>query len=319
MRWLVSAMLGVLACVALSVSAADAQPALSAELLRTAAITPADLPGTFKTTLDDVNPDGPRMTRQLTRDAPDLQSVIVGFVRSGGASPTRFIELLTENYRTTSLGRDLGYGPIRPVEGYGPNAVRSPMFGVSGGRAYAGVIVSWNDGPILAQVTVFFSGTNAEAGAIALTQYPEIQRDKLARVLREASTALPMASVPPATEAPPAAAVNCIDFASQEDAQAFFDADPSDPAGLDADRDDIACEEDDRATAGPPPAPPISRAAPLTRTACPPSHPIKGNASSSGELIYHVPGGASYAQTQPEECFATEADAQAAGYRAARR
>ena len=69
----------------------------------------------------------------------------------------------------------------------------------------------------------------------------------------------------------------------------------------------------------PPAAPPVApvpggRAAPQG-TSCPPSHPIKGNRNS---MIYHVPSSRSYAATKPEECFATEADAIAAGYRAPR-
>lgn len=51
---------------------------------------------------------------------------------------------------------------------------------------------------------------------------------------------------------------------------------------------------------------------------CPASHPIKGNKSSMGALIYHTPASASYDRTRPEACFATEADAEAAGYRAPR-
>ena len=44
-------------------------------------------------------------------------------------------------------------------------------------------------------------------------------------------------------QAGPAAALNCSDFAYQEDAQAFLDADPTDPEGLDGnDNDGIACE-----------------------------------------------------------------------------
>ena len=46
---------------------------------------------------------------------------------------------------------------------------------------------------------------------------------------------------------PPALAqggdLDCADFASQEEAQAELEADPSDPNGLDADSDGIACEE----------------------------------------------------------------------------
>ena len=37
--------------------------------------------------------------------------------------------------------------------------------------------------------------------------------------------------------------LDCADFASQAEAQAVLDADPSDPNGLDADNDGIACEE----------------------------------------------------------------------------
>lgn len=46
---------------------------------------------------------------------------------------------------------------------------------------------------------------------------------------------------------------------------------------------------------------------------------VKGNRSSSGEWIYHVPGGQYYAITIAEECFATEAQAVAAGYRKSKR
>lgn len=62
-------------------------------------------------------------------------------------------------------------------------------------------------------------------------------------------------------------------------------------------------------------APVSGRVAPQGRD-CPATHPIKGNASS---MIYHVPGGAFYTRTVPEDCFATAADAVAAGYRASQR
>ena len=50
--------------------------------------------------------------------------------------------------------------------------------------------------------------------------------------------------------------------------------------------------------------------------ACPPDFPIKGNASS---MIYHQPGQPSYDRTVPEFCFASEHDAEAAGYRPPKR
>jgi hypothetical protein len=65
-----------------------------------------------------------------------------------------------------------------------------------------------------------------------------------------------------------------------------------------------------------PTAPSAARAAPQGIN-CPPDRPIKGNqgSRSTNEWIYHVPSGRSYAVTVPEECFATEAQAQRAGYR----
>lgn len=48
---------------------------------------------------------------------------------------------------------------------------------------------------------------------------------------------------------------------------------------------------------------------------CPAQAPIKGNQSG----LYHLPGGASYAATKPEACFATSDDAEAAGFTRAKR
>jgi micrococcal nuclease len=55
--------------------------------------------------------------------------------------------------------------------------------------------------------------------------------------------------------------------------------------------------------------------APISEDDCPASAPIKGNQSG----LYHVPGGAYYDVTNPEECFATPQDAEAAGYEASSR
>lgn len=48
---------------------------------------------------------------------------------------------------------------------------------------------------------------------------------------------------------------------------------------------------------------------------CPANAPIKGNANS---MIYHMPGQRYYDRTTPEACFASQADARAAGYRKAK-
>lgn len=77
-----------------------------------------------------------------------------------------------------------------------------------------------------------------------------------------------------------------------------------------------------------PPAPTVPRGVPTTvgggraapnRGRCPEGYPVKGNINQRGDQIYHVPGGDFYTQTNPEACFATAADAAAAGFRPSQR
>lgn len=54
-------------------------------------------------------------------------------------------------------------------------------------------------------------------------------------------------------------------------------------------------------------------------TSCPAAEPVKGNVPDGvGDRIYHLPGTRWYARTVPEECFASAAAAEAAGFRAPR-
>lgn len=59
--------------------------------------------------------------------------------------------------------------------------------------------------------------------------------------------------------------------------------------------------------------------APSPDGSCAESHPIKGNLASSGEKIYHLPGGQFYRVTNAERCFGSEAEATTAGFRASSR
>jgi micrococcal nuclease len=54
---------------------------------------------------------------------------------------------------------------------------------------------------------------------------------------------------------------------------------------------------------------------PVSTRDCPANAPLKGNRES---MIYHAPGQAYYDATSPEECFASPAAAERAGYRAAK-
>jgi hypothetical protein len=63
--------------------------------------------------------------------------------------------------------------------------------------------------------------------------------------IRKSLTVLALAAGMAVTTAGPAWAVerDCADFASQADAQAALEADPTDPEMLDADHDGLACED----------------------------------------------------------------------------
>lgn len=56
--------------------------------------------------------------------------------------------------------------------------------------------------------------------------------------------------------------------------------------------------------------------APVDAFTCPDFAPIKGNKNS---MIYHRPGQSAYGKTKPEVCFARAEDAEASGFRAAKR
>lgn len=115
------------------------------------------------------------------------------------------------------------------------------------------------------------------------------------------------------TTAVAAADVDCANFATQEQAQAVFDADPSDPNRLDGDNDNIACEALPSGagggnTAAPTPAPTAtvspapSAAAPgaavpgaVTGTAAPaPAGPVNAGTGSPTDTatVSYVLGGA---------------------------
>src|SRR3989339_1183298 len=81
-----------------------------------------------------------------------------------------------------------------------------------------------------------------------------------------------------------------------------------------------ACSEDTRVS--PSAIPQASSPAPVVQNSSSDSCVIKGNISTSGEKIYHLPGCGSYAKTQIDEShgerwFCTETEAQTAGWRKA--
>lgn len=64
-----------------------------------------------------------------------------------------------------------------------------------------------------------------------------------ALILAAFSARLAWEAIPPAEAQSSSDPFDCADFDTQAEAQAEYDSDPSDPSGLDADSDGIACEE----------------------------------------------------------------------------
>jgi len=60
--------------------------------------------------------------------------------------------------------------------------------------------------------------------------------------------------------------------------------------------------------------------APVDASHCPADHPIKGYTSkqSDGGGVFYTPDSSVYGKAKAERCFATEAEARSAGYRAGR-
>lgn len=121
------------------------------------------------------------------------------------------------------------------------------------------------------------------------------------------------------TAAPPAAAPEWPPMPAPQPAPA--DPPAAEPQGFAAIADELpdAATPDDTAeiVGAVPTAPTAGRrwVAPLPDGTCPDGYPIKGNDNSG---IYHVPGGRFYERTVAERCYATAADAEADGYRAAK-
>lgn len=121
---------------------------------------------------------------------------------------------------------------------------------------------------------------------------------------------------------PQRAANGCIEYVTQWSDRSYTWVPVSCPAGVSYFRyqaDDVVFGGAPTPPTTFPTAPPVAPPAgggpgvpPATRNTCPSGYPIKGNASSG---IFHVPGQRYYNATNPERCFATEADARAAGYR----
>jgi hypothetical protein len=100
------------------------------------------------------------------------------------------------------------------------------------------------------------------------------------RALCTAALAILVTTGPAAVVAHAESDLDCSDFAFQEEAQAEFNRDPSDPFRLDGDNDGIACE-----------ALPPRLSAPVTATPVPQRGVTAGVAGNTGPARFDLAGG----------------------------
>lgn len=86
------------------------------------------------------------------------------------------------------------------------------------------------------------AGTHPDPGMVTLPQVCEPEPTDTATATAEPTPSPTTEPSPEPTQEPPGKDLDCADFETQEEAQAELEADPSDPHGLDADSDGIACE-----------------------------------------------------------------------------
>jgi len=193
-----------------------------------------------------------------------------------------------------------------------PEPQRSSPIGFLGGLALGTVA-----GALL---TFFFTRDEDDVPDTAASDNDEaiVPRERSTGPREQASPPRPLAAVP---TAPEEGVTDQLAAAELESAKAVTDiaresaatdtrmtapaqAIPAKPATADAEQERSA-------------ATPSGQVAPIDGE-CPITHPIKGNKGSMGALIYHNRDSVSYDRTNPEVCFATEKDAESAGYRAPR-
>lgn len=155
----------------------------------------------------------------------------VGHHGSAGSSSTEFLQALSPEVGVIQVGADNSYGH--------PTQETLSRLGQVGMEVYRtdlqGEITVTTDGTSY-RVRTERSGTTSPPVPVPGAEVPEPP---------PAPEPAPAPEPEPAPAPPgdlPEGDLDCADFATQEEAQAVLDADPSDPHGLDGEGDGIACE-----------------------------------------------------------------------------
>ncbi len=162
----------------------------------------------------------------------------VGHHGSAGSSSTEFLEALSPEVGVIQVGSDNSYGhpsqeALSRLQAQGIEIYRTDL---------QGEITVTTDGRVY-RIRTERSGTTSPPVPVPEAEVP----DPPAAPEPSAEPAPPPEPAPAPPDDPPPADLpqgdlDCSDFATQAEAQAVLDADPSDPHGLDREGDGVPCE-----------------------------------------------------------------------------
>ena len=158
----------------------------------------------------------------------------VGHHGSAGSSSMEFLEALSPEVGVIQVGADNSYGhpaqeTLSRLQAAGIKTYRTDL---------QGEITVTSDGRVY-RVKTERSGTTSPPVPLPEAEVPEPPAPPEPAPPPEP---VPAPSGDPPPGEPPQGDLDCSDFATQAEAQAVLDADPSDPHGLDGEGDGVPCE-----------------------------------------------------------------------------
>lgn len=153
------------------------------------------------------------------------------FVQATSASPGDLVE-----YRVTATNLDPTTLPAQSVLIVGP-VPETSTYVVGSGTEDGDVVLSYSSDGVN-----FLESPPSDVRAIQWELQEPFEPQQSLELTYRVTINGDAATSSGSTVQPSGADLNCSDYSSQSAAQAALDADPSDPYGLDADGDGIACE-----------------------------------------------------------------------------
>jgi hypothetical protein len=154
-----------------------ATPQTTAELAALI-LTPEELGAGFATVLDEPDERGPSYFRVMDRQSPSVAAIGITLISDPVATPREAVAVLVRPFL-------VGYTPGMPFAppDFPDGAFAIPLTGGESGQPTSGIVLGWQEGGILAVMTVLVEwgpdATDADVAA-EIERWIGLQRDKLA-------------------------------------------------------------------------------------------------------------------------------------------